>query len=302
MRAVWSFWSKPYLARQRRMWREPHHHLLAWGLSLRQASRYYPETLLITDKVGKALLIDQLGLEFSHVSTDLEALRDEEPGWWALGKLYAYGMQDRPFVHIDNDVFLWKPLPHTLINAPVFAQSPEFHPPLDPWSDPSLIEAPFGKYGLPLPVEWEWWRSLGETAYREENCGIVGGQRVDFLRHYAQLGLKLVRDPAHAPAWRELPEKSGLNMTVEQFLLAACVDYHRFHPTSRYRGVQIKYLFPTWADTYDPVKNAEAGYTHLLGDSKGHAGVTQRLERRVQSEDRDFYRHCLRLGQRMTHA
>jgi hypothetical protein len=208
-------------------------------------------------------------------------------------------MQDRPFIHIDSDAFLWKPLPQSVTNAPVFAQSPEFHPPLDAWSDPSLVEAAFAKHALPLPVEWEWWRSLGETGYREESCGIVGGQRPDFLRHYAQLGLQLVRDPAHAPAWRELPDKSNFNMTIEQFLLAACLDYHRFHPESPYRGVRIKYLFQNWADAFDPAKCAQAGYTHLLGDSKCDAAVMQRLEQRMRSEDRDFYSHCLRLGQRM---
>jgi hypothetical protein len=299
MRAVWSFWSKPYQARQGRTWRQPQHHLLAWGLSLRQAGKHYPDTLLITDKAGKALLVDKLGLDFKHVSTELEVLRDDEPGWWALGKLYAYSLQDRPFVHIDADVFLWKPLPQGVTSAPVFAQSPEFHPPLDLLSNPSEVEAAFAKHHLPLPLEWEWSRSLGEPCYREENCGIVGGQRTDFLRHYAQLGLKLVRDPANAPAWRELPIKDGFNMMAEQFLLATCLDYHRFHPESPYRGVRIKYLFQNWADAFNPAKSAQVGYTHLLGDSKRDTGVMQRLERRMQSEDRDFYAHCVRLGQRM---
>lgn len=302
MRAVWSFWSKPYYARQGRSWREPQHHLLAWGLSLQQARKHYPDTMLVTDKAGKALLIDRLGLEFGDISTDLEDLRDEEAGWWALGKLYAYSLQDRPFIHIDTDVFLWKPLPQSIANAPVFAQSPEFHPPLDLLSGPSSVEAAFAKHGLTLPVEWEWSRSLGQPAYREENCGIVGGQRADFLRYYATQGLKLVRDPAHAPAWRELPNKDGYNMMVEQLLLSTCLDYHRFHPESPYRGVHIKYLFPTWADAFDPAKTARAGYTHLLGFSKGDAQVTQRLEQRMQNEDRDFYRHCVQLGQRMASA
>jgi hypothetical protein len=300
MRAVWSFWSKPFLARQGRIWREPQHHLLAWGLSLRLARKHYPETVLITDKPGKRLLVDQLGLEFGNVSTELEALRDEDAGWWALGKLHAYSLQDRPFIHLDTDVFLWKALPLSVANAPVFAQSPEFHPPLDLWCGPSGVETAFARHDLPLPVEWEWSRSLGEPAYREENCGIVGGQRVDFLRYFARLGLQMVRDPAHAPAWRELPDKDGYNMMVEQLLLSACLDYHRFHPDSPYRGVYIKYLFPTWADAFNPAKTAQAGYTHLLGSSKGDARVTQRLERRMQGEDRDFFRHCVQLGRRMS--
>src|SRR5262245_28715199 len=103
MRAVWSFWSRPFQAHKGRIWCKPLHHLLAWGLSLETARRYYPETVLITDRPGKALLVDRLGLPFVQVSTELDRLEHEDPGWWSLGKLVAYGMQDRPFVHIDSD-------------------------------------------------------------------------------------------------------------------------------------------------------------------------------------------------------
>lgn len=302
MQAVWSFWSKPFNAGRKDVWREPRHHLLAWGLSLRLAQRHYPDTRLVTDKAGKRLLVEQFGLEFGAVSTELEALRDENPEWWALGKLFTYSMQDRPFVHIDYDVFLWKPLPAHVVDAPVFAQCPEFHPPLDEWAGPADVEAAFSRHGLVLPVEWTWWRALGQTAYREENCGIVGGQRVDFLRHYANSALKLVRDPAHGPVWRQLPHLHGYNMAVEQMMLAACVDYHCFHPESLYRGVQIRYLFPSWDAAFDPVRAARAGYTHLLGDAKRDPAVARRLEERIRSEDPELYRRCVRLGERLTGA
>jgi hypothetical protein len=302
MRAVWSFWSRPFAAFKGRIWREPQHHLLAWGLSLRLARKHYPDTLLVTDKAGKRLLVDDLGLSFGAVSTDLEALRDVDIGWWALGKLYAYSIQDRPFIHIDTDVFLWKPLPPSVAVAPVFAQCPEHHPPLDEWCGPQDIEAAFARHDSPLPKEWEWWRSQGHNGFREENCGIVGGNHVEFLRYYARLALNLVRDPAHRAAWAELPDKAGYNMIVEQFMLSACLDYHRFHPTSAYRGVFVKYVFPSWADAFDPDKSTRAGFTHLLGDAKTHPRVMQRLERRMLGEDPGFFRHCLRLGQTLARA
>lgn len=296
MRAVWSFWSKPFYASKGRAWREPHHHLMAWGLSLRQARKHYADTMLVTDKAGAALLVDQLGLEFAEVSTELEALRDVDAGWWALGKLVAYSMQDRPFVHIDTDVFLWKPLPAGVASAPVFAQCPEYHS-LGEWPDPQGVETVFAKHKLALPVEWEWARSQSDAGFREENCGIVGGQNAEFMRHYARLALNLVTHPAHRAAWSDIPEKFGYNMIVEQFLLAACVDYHRINPDSPHRGMRIKYLFPSWGDAFDAQRTAQMGYTHLLGDAKSNVVVTQRLEQRVRQEDRDFYRHCMRLGQ-----
>src|SRR5262249_42856235 len=109
-RAVWSYWSKPYEARRHEPWPSERHHLLSWVLSTMTARRHYGETTLCTDDAGARLLVDGIGLEFEHVSTALNALHVSNPDWWALGKLYAYRMQTEPFVHIDSDVFLWRPL------------------------------------------------------------------------------------------------------------------------------------------------------------------------------------------------
>lgn len=297
MRAVWSFWSKPFKSYKGRIWREPQHHLLAWGLSLRLARQHFEETQLVTDSEGKRILVDQLGLRFDDVSTELDQLRDADPGWWALGKLVAYSLQDRPFLHLDTDVFLWKALPGWLVSAPVFAQCPEMHPLENAWCGPRHIEYLFDRHKLSLPVEWRWATSRSSNSFREENCGILGANRVDFLRYYARTAIDLVSNPAHRDLWAELPEKSGFNMILEQFLLAACIDYHRIDPKSEFRGVNIRYLFPSWSSAYNPEAASQAGYTHLLGDAKTHPAVTARLERRVGQLDPAFLRHCHRVAQ-----
>jgi hypothetical protein len=158
MRAVWSFWSKPSQARTNIGWYSDLHHLLAWGLSLQTAGRHYPETVLITDRAGKKLLIDQLGLPFVHVSTELERLAHVDSGWWALGKLVAYSIQDQPFIHIDSDAFLWKALPRHLIGSQVFALCPVFYA-NDSNLLPLEIENAFAEHGSKLPAEWQWARA-----------------------------------------------------------------------------------------------------------------------------------------------
>jgi hypothetical protein len=293
VRAVWSFWSKPFDAGHGWRWREPVHHLLAWGLSLRLARSHYPETSLITDTAGRRLLVDQLGLEFTHVSTELDRLQDAEPCLWALGKLVAYGLQDEPFVHLDVDVFLWRPLPDWLISAAVLAQSPEDFHAVDEPDGPRPIEDAFRRAGLSLPAEWEWARSLRGRRFREANCGILGGKNADFLRHYASLALDVVMNPGHASAWAATPVSGGMNTAIEQFFLLACVAYHRFNPASPYRGVSVRYLFPSTADAFSPACAVRAGYTHLLGPAKQNEYVTTRLAQRVRAEDPDFYERCL---------
>jgi hypothetical protein len=295
MHAVWSFWSKPYHARSGHAWREPLHHYLAWGLTLRLARRHYPETVLVTDAAGKSLLVDALELPFTQVSTALDRLCDVDAGWWALGKLVAYGLQDRPFVHLDGDVFLWQALPAGLAGADVFTQCPEQHR-LDEPCGPRDVESAFARIGLSLPAEWEWSASRRLPHVRQENTGILGGTATGFIRYYADLAVDLVTNPRHAAAWAAFPTKFGCNFLIEQFLLAACLDFHRIDPRSPFRGIAVRRLFSSFEQAFDPQEAARAGYTHLLAETKSSAFVARRLEQRMQQEDPAFYRRCVDLS------
>ena len=302
MRAVWSFWSKPFHEWKGRIWREPRHHLMAWGLSHRLARRHFEETVLVTDTPGKTMLVDHLGLTFDHVQTDLDGLRNADAGWWALGKLVAYSLQDRPFVHLDTDVFLWKPLPPTLLAAPVIAQCPERHAVNNPWCTPTQIEALFERFARPLPLEWEWFRARDTVWFREENCGILGGNRLDFLHHYARLAMDLIFYPGNAPVWAAVEDKSGFNILLEQFLLSACLDFHRFDPRRKFPGIGVRYVFSSWEAAFNEANAARAGFTHLLGDAKSDAQITERLERRIAQEDPTVHRHCVRVVEKLRAA
>src|SRR5260370_21308632 len=118
MRAVWSLWRKPFWAHKGRIWREPRHPLLAWGLSLNLARRHFAETQLVTDTPGKIMLIDRLGPELDDIRVDLDGLRDTDPGWWALGKLIAYSLPKGPFAHPHTDVCLCNALPPSRPSPP----------------------------------------------------------------------------------------------------------------------------------------------------------------------------------------
>jgi hypothetical protein len=291
VRAVWSFWSKPFLAGTGWSWGSPFHHFLAWGLSLRLARAHYPETLLVTDTPGRALLADALGLPFGSVSTALDQLADADPALWAVGKLVAYSLQDAPFVHIDGDVFLWQPLPAAVAGAPAFAQHPEEFP-AGKHGGPRDVEEAFARAGLGLPAEWTWARSLSADRFREANLGIFGGTDAAFARYYARLALGLALNPAHADAWASIPHRGAVNATIEQFLFAACADFHRFAPASPHRGLRVRYLFPSAEQAYDPARARQQGYTHLLGDAKRHPATLARLAARVRDEDPVFYARC----------
>lgn len=291
LRAVWSFWSGPFQAQTHALWNAPLHHLLAWGLSVQKAAKHYPDTVLVTDTPGKKLLIDELGVPFRHVSTELDRLRDVDPAWFSLGKLLANVIQDRPFVHIDADVFLWKPLPRQLSDADVIAQCPEFHL-HGPGSPLRRIQNVLQTYNATVPPELKWAWSQEDPLLREENCGIVGGSNVAFLRHYAKTAINVVMDPQNAPAWAAVGDKYPFNWCIEQLFLAASIDYHSTHADSSFRGVGVRYVFDSVNEASDLSRAARAGFTHLWGGAKSVPAVGKRLEERLRREDPAYFRAC----------
>jgi hypothetical protein len=289
MRAVWSWWTKPLLAGRGWFWPSPRHHLLSWILSVETARRHHPRTSLVTDDRGAALLVERLGLEFEHVSTALNALDGHDAEWWNLGKLLAYSLQTEPFVHLDQDVYLWEPLPERLLSADVFAQNPEpFTLGLSDYR-PEVLEHALHSVGGWVPEEMTHCLPI-HGMLRGACCGILGGRRVDFIRHYAELALRLVEHPRNAPAWPRLGDKQYYTTVLEQYLLEACVRFHEAREGSPFQGVSIRYLFESPGDAYEQAD--AAGYTHLLGTAKRDAEILRRLEERVRLDYPALYRRA----------
>lgn len=291
LRAIWSFWSRPFQQHYAASWGDPVTHSLSWVVSVHAARQHYPDTLLVTDTPGKQLLVDRLSLPFTAVTTELDRLDHHDYGWWALGKLVAYGLQTAPFVHIDSDAYLWKRLPPALEQAPVLAQHPESYVADHGCYRPDTIERAMAMEGGILPPEWEWARSRGPEL-NAANCGILGGQDTAFLRHYARTAIALIERPENAAAWRRIGDKRAHNVVLEQFLLSACLGYHCWNDSSPFRGVRVEYLFPTWDDATDANQAARHGFTHLMAWSKATRAARWRLERRVRRDHPDYLRRC----------
>jgi len=293
MRAVWSFWSKPFENHYHQSWFSDVHHLYAWVLSVETARKHYPRTALYTDDAGARLLVDRLGLEFEQVFTSLNALSKHDPDWWTLGKIHTYGAQTEPFVHIDNDVFLWEPLPSETESASVFAQNPEHFSDGIWYYHPEEFEEPLALCPRRwLPEEWRWYRSSG-LPQRGECCGVFGGHHVDFIQHYASQALKLVEHPGNLPAWPSMKNRRFNSVVLEQYLLSACFEYHASRSDSPYRDLEIKYIFGSMEEAFDPKRSSQIRFTHLLGPSKRDSDNAYRLERRVRRDYPAHYERCI---------
>jgi|WetSurSiteA1Bulk_404760.scaffolds.fasta_scaffold00081_18 hypothetical protein len=290
MIAIWSFWSKPYLLARKQIWASERHHLLSWILSVQLAKKHFRKTRLVTDEYGARLLVDGLRLEFDDVQIVLNTLDEHDSKWWALGKLYTYRLQDAPFIHIDSDVFLWKPLP-IAAHPPVFAQSPEYFYLGESFYKPDALADLMRQYGGWLPKEWQWYQSRGRVQ-RAECCGVFGGHAIKFINYYADLAIRTIKHTNNHPVWQKLDDSIERNILLEQYLLSACIDYHN-HSNLNHSAIVIDYLFASESDAFNAEKSAAAGYTHLIADTKKDAIVANNLEQRVKHDYPEAYQRCL---------
>lgn len=296
MIAVWSFWSKPYLLSRNKIWASERQHLLSWVLSVQLARRHFCKTQLVTDEPGARMLVEGLRLEFDTVIIALDVLDRHDPRWWALGKIYTYRAQSEPFIHVDSDVYLWKPLPVTA-DTPLFAQNPEHFRIGSSFYKPELLLDFIVRHNGWLPTEWSWFLARADQQ-RAECCGVFGGNRLEFINYYADLAIRLIEHPSNYKLWAGLDKCIETNILVEQYLLSACIEYNNRHGNDSNQSLTIEYLFASQHDAFNPEKAAAAGYTHLIADSKKDAAIAKSLELRVEQDYPEAYQNCMCYMQR----
>lgn len=188
-------------------------------------------------------------IPFDTVSTELDELDPAYYRVWALGKLLTYKLaaeRGKPFIHIDYDVFLWKPLPDFIFNAGIFAT----------W----LEERSYDIYNIPRFLQFCKNPHLIGNVQPENavNAGIFGGNDLEFLRTYADSALKLVLDPENKFYWCSDDSKDKYHwqksVICEQYYLEVCRIHH---------NKDIKMLFKREWPLQDEA--ARAGFTHMMG-------------------------------------
>src|SRR5690606_16040331 len=139
MKIIQSFWSKPSFhdkqdytnARKFGGWLNFRYFLISTSFSCLTLRKHHKQIELYTDAVGHEIFINTLKLPYDDISLALNQLDNEDHKLWILGKVMAIRMQTRPFIHVDNDAYLWKQLPvssdpHYLIAESVAPMSADY--------------------------------------------------------------------------------------------------------------------------------------------------------------------------------
>lgn len=240
-------------------------------VSFSYAKKHYRNVYLVTDSKSLSLFEN---IPFTKIFTDLDELHELEEKYhryWSLGKIKTIELatrSNRPFVQIDYDVFLQKPLPNWLTSSRVFAQS---------------TETVSHTYAYNLDLFYEIYGYLGPCVHRSDvayNCGIIGGTDIEFFKKYSRGVLDFVNHSKNKRAFdielgnKEAAIESYITFSqyhiipnkVPNFQFAIWSEQYYLACLSIQEKLKIEVLLKdsSSSDEYIAKQASELGYVHLL--------------------------------------
>lgn len=292
MKIVQSYWSKPMLMndnsdaifRSNGGWVDKIYFYMSWALSCLKFNELYGNVELVTDKYGKLILQDMLELPFSSVRDEMDILNDYDHNLWALGKIYAYSIQEEPFIHVDYDVFAWKLFPEYILNAELVGQN------LEKNYKCNIDYFKQIRHCLDfIPKEMEQEIECTDNII-QVNAGILGGNNIGFFKDFTQSCFEMV--DKNKNLFKKVPlNKTSFNMVYEQFL---------FYCMAKHRNIETALLFKEnyinhagLADFHEiPVKKY---YAHTLGTYKKYTSISGYVAEKLLFEYPEYYNRIVNL-------
>lgn len=299
MKIVQTYWTKPMFQKSGDLynrlqggWPSLKYALCAMVYSCLSIKKYYPNIELVTDTYGYKLLIEEFGLPYTKVNLSLNNF-DADPNLWALAKVYSYGLQNEPFIHIDNDIFIWGKFPERIEKASLCCQNLE-QLSLDYQEGLNLI-----KTHIPSKsnIFNEFIDNNNLMNLYAVNAGILGGNDIDFIKTYSKNVLDFYNHQINK--FSLIGEKIGLlNIILEQL---------SFGVLAQKKGIKIEYLkqiieFDELINDIIDIYSApiRTKYVHCLGNIKKDLLVAQQIEFHLKSQYPNYYQkvldYCYRNG------
>jgi hypothetical protein len=291
MKIVQSLWTLPMLRGQGDIyenrfhggWLDVKYHLLSLAYSCLQLKKFYDKLSLVTDEAGNDILINKLGLPYNNVTVMLDELNDYDPQLWALGKIYAYSIQEEPFMHVDGDVYIWEPFRKNIESAGLVAQHFEHN---FPYYKSLAAELSDKNCYIP-PVVTKI--SKQENEVNAYNAGVFGGTNIAFFKAFvAEIKLFLKKNTPNLPAL----QVGKLNAFFEQHLFYCMAKEWRQKVECVTNVVDEEKLYFMLTDLSQFLKAPEkVKFIHLFGGkSKSDPAICNHLETLMKQAYPEYYK------------
>jgi hypothetical protein len=257
-RYIWTLWTGA--------WEKPQPwDLLCYAVSVGFVRRFCPNVEIYTDEQG-ARLLDDYCIEGDRKVLSYDIRPSAYPRF-AEAKMITLASQDRPFCHIDHDVFLVKEQADNL-DADIVVQSPEETSTHHQHYISGYYQAPASVY----PEELN--QCAAEDDFKGYNCGYVRVHNLESCKEWCDAALKI--------ASLYDPSRKEHNAVLEQMSLYAL---------AKHRGLKVSCLFTD--EQLSQLGPETAGYVHLMGAKEtDRSYITARLIQRAKEVAPEFYRKC----------
>lgn len=270
-------------------WLSCEYHWMSWALSCLQAVNVFGEINLVTDLKGREILIDQLRLPYTTISTALENTLDHcHPSLWSLAKIYTYGIQTEPFLHLDGDVFIWHKPEAEFLNSRLIAQNMDKNLPF--YAD--VLNEINGNFSYIPPLFLKENYEHGDIY--ASNAGLLGGNDNTFFKEYSRQAFEFI-DRNKDDLGKV--NTGALNFIFEQYLFCQLADKEDI-PISYYKDVVDDPVFK------DYIKFEDFPHTqmsHPVGNFKKYQHVCDHVAKKLRKDYPDYYYRVIDLV-RNTHA
>lgn len=286
MKIIQSYWSEPYekskIGEQMGGWCDKIFHYMSCAFSCLKLSEYYPVEL-ITDRKGKDVLVDKIGLPYRWVKDDLENIHYPTE-LWAVAKILAYAIQKEPFIHVDNDVYIWAAFPEYITNSNLAVQSIEENYEHNKIYTKDIIDK--FKYVPAVILE----QKNNNQTINSINAGIIGGNNISFIQDYAQEAIKFIE--LNINKLDKLSNLKGFNLIFEQCL---------FYSMAEQRGEKIACLLNEKMNLeyrelvrFWDVPGIRT-YIHAISTYKEHYVIGEQIAQRLWYEYPEYFYRIQRL-------
>lgn len=288
MRVIQSFWSKPAFhsvqnysnARKFGGWLNFKYFLISAAYSCLTLKKHNKKIYLYTDTQGSELMGDLLDLPYNDISLSLNDLESEDHRLWIRGKMHVIEQQSEPFIHVDNDIYMWEPLP----SPKKFIVQSRF--PI--WAEYKLslneILANFDY--IPECLQE---RPTEKTMVA--NVGLIGGYDIEFFQRFCEYSRNLLeRNRKFLP----IINIGGFNQMMEEYLFTSML---------RHESRDVFYLMESFKSSFPPshlnfsLVPIVYRYIHLIGNQKQSPFACEQLELRLKYEFPEKYKRVLKVIQ-----
>lgn len=218
MRVVQTFWSgRKNPLENGYGWLSPEFNIMSWALSCICLKRNYDEVILYTDSAGYAIFHDMLELPY----TRFEVLYDNikcKPEHWAYSKMLTYSLQEKPFIHVDGDVFLHNRLSPLIESSGLIAQNME--------TGTSYYKNMMNPIMMNIAAVPDiLHKEIIKDSIPSYNAGIIGGNDIVFFKEYCQTAFEFIEKNKLNDLENEYVNVN-LNILFEQILFYALATKH----------------------------------------------------------------------------